>query len=624
MSLGSALATAMSGLRANQAALSIVSSNVANAQTPGYVARSINQIELQTNSVGPDVRVAGVNRQLDQYIQSQLRTETSGGAYAGQLANILSQLQDIYGTPGEAGTLENAFSNFTSALQSLSSSPGSSAQSGVLSAAQSLAQRLNATTQDIQSLRSNTEQSIANSVDVANGAMKQIAQINTRLLGLSPNDPAAATLMDQRDNAISHLSELMDIRVVTDASNQSSIFTTTGVQLVTASQASQLSFTSSGPLDATSLYDSNPAKSGVGALTIKLANGASLDMVASNAVTSGKLAADLKLRDQVLVQAQTQVDQLAATMASALSDKTTSGTAVTSGSKAGFDLDLANVLAGNTVNLTYTDTATGAAHHVSIVRVDDPSALPLPNPAGGNPNDKVIGVNFTGGMASVVSQLNAALGASNLQFSNPSGSTLRVLDNGTSTATVNAASVTTTAATLTGGGAHLPVFTDRNALYTGAITGSGSQMTGLAGRITVNSALLSDPSKLTAYSTSPATAAGDTTRPDFLYSQLTSATFTYAPQTGLGSNATPFKGTITGFMQQFLNLQSNAATSAAQMQQGQDVVVNTLQQKFNGTSGVSIDTEMANLIALQNSYAANAHVMSVVQNMMTTLFQAQL
>ena len=39
MGLSSALASAMTGLRANQAALSIVSSNVANAQTPGYVAR---------------------------------------------------------------------------------------------------------------------------------------------------------------------------------------------------------------------------------------------------------------------------------------------------------------------------------------------------------------------------------------------------------------------------------------------------------------------------------------------------------------------------------------------------------------------------------------------------------
>ena len=40
MGLSSALATAMSGLRANQAALSIMSSNVANAQTPGYVTQN--------------------------------------------------------------------------------------------------------------------------------------------------------------------------------------------------------------------------------------------------------------------------------------------------------------------------------------------------------------------------------------------------------------------------------------------------------------------------------------------------------------------------------------------------------------------------------------------------------
>ena len=76
-------------------------------------------------------------------------------------------------------------------------------------------------------------------------------------------------------------------------------------------------------------------------------------------------------------------------------------------------------------------------------------------------------------------------------------------------------------------------------------------------------------------------------------------------------------------MQQFLSQQGNAATSATQLAQGQDVVVNTLQQKFNSRLGVNIDTEMANLIALQNSYAANAHVMTVVQSMMLGLLQVQ-
>jgi flagellar hook-associated protein 1 FlgK len=52
-------------------------------------------------------------------------------------------------------------------------------------------------------------------------------------------------------------------------------------------------------------------------------------------------------------------------------------------------------------------------------------------------------------------------------------------------------------------------------------------------------------------------------------------------------------------------------------------VVSTLQQKFNSTASVNLDSEMSSLIQLQNAYAANAHVMTVVQSMMNTLLQAQ-
>lgn len=625
MSLGSALSTAMAGLRANQAALSIVSSNIANAQTPGYVTQSSIQAESLTGDLGASVIVLGVNRQLNQFVQSQLRTETAGGAYADQMANVLTQLQSVYGTPGDAGTLENAYSNFTTALQALSTTSGSqSSQVTTLTAAQNLAQQLNSTTQGIQTLRTNAEQDINISVSQANAAMQQIAQINTQMQGLKTTDPTAATLMDQRDSQIDKLSQLMDIRVSTNTNNQTTIYTTNGVELVGV-QASTLSFNSQGTLNANSQWNANPALSSTGTITCMLSNGAKIDMIATNSISSGQIAADVTLRDKTLVQAQAQLDQLAASIAGAMSDKTTAGTATPAAlaPKAGFDLDLSSMQPGNSLNFTYTDATTNTPHQVTIVRVDDPTALPLSN-TGANPNNPVIGVNFTGGMTSVVAQLTAAFGSANLQFANPSGSTLRVMDNGTNTAKVNAASVTATVPSLASGSAQLPVFTDGSLLYTGKITGISNQQTGLAGRIQVNSALAADPSKFTIYNTSPVTNAGDTTRPDYLYSQLTSGTFTYSPQTGLGTAASPFKGTLSGFMQQFLSLQSNASTSATQLQQGQDVVVNALQQKFKSASGVSIDTEMANLIGLQNTYAANAHVMSVVQSMMTSLMQVQL
>src|SRR4029077_20694436 len=209
----------------------------------------------------------------------------------------------------------------------------------------------------------------------ANNDMAQIAKLNSQLQSLPANDNNAATLMDQRDSAINDLAQLMDIRVVTDGANQATVYTTSGMQLVGV-QASQLSFNSQGTLNASSLWNSNPALSSAGTLTLTFANGANVDLIATNSIGSGRIGADLKLRDSTLVQAQTQLDQLAATLASSLSDQTKAGTAVTSGSKVGFDLDLSNVLPGNSINLTYTDAATNTPHKITIVRVDDPTALP--------------------------------------------------------------------------------------------------------------------------------------------------------------------------------------------------------------------------------------------------------
>jgi flagellar hook-associated protein 1 len=623
MSLSSALSIAMSGLTANQAALAIVSSNVANASTPGYVSQSVNQVEQGVGGLGTGVRVAGITRALDTYVQNQLRTETSGGGYADQISNVLTQLQNVYGTPGSEGTLETAFSNLTSAVQGLSANSGAySAQSSVVTAAQNMAQQLNTTTQGIQALRTNVQQDIVTSVTSANTAMAQIANLNTQLQGLTPSDPGAATLEDQRDTAISTLSQLMDVRVTTSGNNQVSIYTNSGIELV-GTQASKLSFNGPAALNASNLYSTNPTQNGVGTITLTSPSGATVDMNATNGFSSGQIAADLKLRDTTLVQAQNQVDQLAASMSSALSDTTTAGTAVTSGTQAGFTLDLANMQPGNTINLTYTNTATNTQQQLQIVAVGTSSVLPLPTPSSTSPNTAVIGVNVSGGMASIVSQLNAALGGANLQFSNPSGSTLQVLNGAATGSAVASASATITTSSLTSGSPALPLFTDGNALYTGAINSSGSQITGYAGRITVNAAVVANPSSLTVYSTSPPTASGDTTRANFITSQLTSGSFSYSPATGLGSSSTPFSGTITSYMQQFLSLQGNNATNAQQLAQGQDVVVNTLKQSYNSATGVNMDAQMSNLIALQNAYSANAHVMAVVQSMFSTLLQAQ-
>jgi flagellar hook-associated protein 1 FlgK len=251
------------------------------------------------------------------------------------------------------------------------------------------------------------------------------------------------------------------------------------------------------------------------------------------------------------------------------------------------------------------------------MRVDDPGALPLPNTVSPDPNDTVVGIDFSGASGTVISQINAALAGTNMSAT-LAGNTLEVLDDGAGNQVdVNAVSTTTTTTGLASGIPQFPFFTDGSNAYTGAITSRGSELTGFAQRIAVNPAVAGDPSKLIAYQSG--TPAGDNTRPDFMYQQLTNTAMAFSPDTGVGTVTAPFVGSLTTYLRQVLSQQGEAATSASNLQQGQDVVLNTLQQQFNSKSGVNVDQEMANLLTLQNSYSANARVLSAVKDMFDAL-----
>jgi flagellar hook-associated protein 1 FlgK len=225
-------------------------------------------------------------------------------------------------------------------------------------------------------------------------------------------------------------------------------------------------------------------------------------------------------------------------------------------------------------------------------------------------------------MASVIAQISSALGTTGLKFSNPSGNTLRVLDDGAGgQVDVNSLSATSTVTSLTSGGAEVPLFLDGTTPYSGSITNLGNQSTGLAGRIAINPALLADPTRLVVYQTSPLTNAGDSTRPNFLVDRLTNGVLDFSPQAGVGTTAAPYSSTLISYMQQMISQQGDAASNADSLNQGQQVVVNSLQQRFADQSNVNIDEEMSNLLKLQTAYGANARVMTAIKEMLSQLLQ---
>ncbi|MET0313677.1 MAG: flagellar hook-associated protein FlgK, partial [Hansschlegelia sp.] len=214
MGLSAALGSALSGLKASQAGLDLVSSNVANASTPGYVKKTLVTEQAVVGGTSVGVRVDDVRRELDAYLQRQLRSESAGGAYASTRADYLDRLQSIFGTPGGDLSLDSVASDFSSALDALSASPDdASARSAVLQQAQIFAQTLNGASADVQELRGEADQAIGDDVDKANEALQSIQTLTDQIVSAKAKGADVSGMLDQRDTAIDTLSQLMDVKV---------------------------------------------------------------------------------------------------------------------------------------------------------------------------------------------------------------------------------------------------------------------------------------------------------------------------------------------------------------------------------------------------------------------------
>ena len=97
--------------------------------------------------------------------------------------------------------------------------------------------------------------------------------------------------------------------------------------------------------------------------------------------------------------------------------------------------------------------------------------------------------------------------------------------------------------------------------------------------------------------------------------------------TGLGTSGTialPYGtgSTLASFAVNLTSAQSQAAGSAKDNLTNASALQSTLQTKLQSETGVSIDTELSNLVTLQNAYGANAKIITAAQSMWTSLLTA--
>lgn len=620
MGLSTALGTAISGLNSSQVGIGVVSQNVANAGTAGYVRRTVSNVDsISGRTVG--VNNPNVQRLLDRIVQHQLLQESSGAAYTATRAQVFANLDQLYGAPGSATALDSMYSKFTSSLQALQNDPSSyTNRTAVIDAAGQLANRLRGLSDGVQQQRAQTEAGIGAAVTRTNELLDQLTDVNARIVN-APQTSATADLRDQRDRIISELSQYVEIRTDERPNGSVSITTASGTQLFDGRPTIKFEFDQRGNIGPQSQWSSDPAQRGVGTIVARDLSGNSFDAIANNTFRSGEIGALIELRDKTLVQAQRQLDEIAAQLASALSDREVAGTAVTAGAATGFDVDLAGLQSGNSVTLDYKVTPGGQTQRFTFVRVESAASLPLPASAQGDANNRVIGIDFSGGPASVAAQIQAAVGPG-FAVSN-TGSVLRIVDDGAAgTRDVMGLTARPTQTSLTGGTGELPFFVDgrNNAAYTGSYEG-GAQSIGFASRIAVNPDLIADRSRLVVYNTSPMTPQGDTTRPSFLYDRLTSSQRSFTNATGFDGSTATSSGTVSSFVQRVVAGQGQASEQAKRLDEGQQVAFASVQSRFVEDTKVNVDEEMSTLIELQSAYAANARVISTVKELLDVLMR---
>ncbi len=204
----------LSALDAFRRGLDLTGENLANASTPGYHRQSlILAPQVLGGAVGQGVSVEMVARAHDQLAEQAVLANQYQGSQVGAELDTYKQLEALF-TPG-TGSLGNQTSNLFTQIQQLTSSPDSAAQrQTLLFAARSLANQYNQLAASIGRLQTDLGQSIDANVQQVNAYTSQIADLNSqiqsaRLIGQPPNE-----LLDQRDQVISNLAGLLDVRTV--------------------------------------------------------------------------------------------------------------------------------------------------------------------------------------------------------------------------------------------------------------------------------------------------------------------------------------------------------------------------------------------------------------------------
>lgn len=256
---------AKSALTVNQFALNVVSNNIANMNTKGYLKQTVNFEEIKgytpySSSKGIQIYTGGgvgisdisqyTNQSLFDYLNGQNSVFANINSQLGamnDLANIMNELGD--------GALSTAMTEFYSAAQRLTTNPSDSVlRINYVNAAQNVAEKFNEMSSAITSKRTDlvgdinypssvTQSQAGRLTTSANAIISQIAELNDSITKMAASDAAPAEIINQRNQLLNELSSIVDITTTTNTNGTINV-SIAGVDVIQgAEQTGELSIT---------------------------------------------------------------------------------------------------------------------------------------------------------------------------------------------------------------------------------------------------------------------------------------------------------------------------------------------------------------------------------------------
>ncbi|MBU1383292.1 MAG: flagellar hook-associated protein FlgK [Alphaproteobacteria bacterium] len=255
MSLNAIMNTASSGLAAAQTQLRIVSDNVSNVNTPGYVRKIGDQVSLTSQGMGTGVEVTRIRLATDRFLQAASLNAGAEAARQGVRHELYDRIQSLFGDPGGDNgffsQVDGVFSAFAASAEDPTSSPR---RQEALFRTQALFDEAGRIGEQIQAVRRDADGRIENAVERANSLLEQIEGLNLEIARatVTSGDPSGAETTQAA--LIGQLAELVDIRVSARSVGGVSIRTGSGTMLA-GEGAATLSYVRAGTVTSETAFN---------------------------------------------------------------------------------------------------------------------------------------------------------------------------------------------------------------------------------------------------------------------------------------------------------------------------------------------------------------------------------